>query len=95
MSGKQKINFKNCVTVCLTAESVVNAWSHKKNYYNAKKNNSDLTPRGYDSYNLYKDENTEINHLVKRTFWDKYFYKILVLVFVIGILLKNCEFKNE
>jgi hypothetical protein len=54
-----------------------------------KNNNSDLTPRGYDSYNLYKDEKTELNVLFKKTFLDKHFYKILFIGVLIVLLCKH------
>ena len=53
------------------------------------KNNSDLTPRGFDSYNVYKDEKTEFNLLVKKSFLDKHFYKLLFSGIFILWLFKN------
>jgi hypothetical protein len=54
-----------------------------------KNNNSKLTPRGYDSYEVFNDGETQINILNKKSFFDKYWFVIMLVVMFLIWLPKH------
>lgn len=55
-----------------------------------EKNNSNLTPKGYDSYLVAQDEKHQMNLLVKKTGNWKTFFFYFLLGLLAAYLLSSC-----
>lgn len=47
-----------------------------------------INPKDYDSHNIYKDEDVEINILVKKSFFERHFWKLFIAFNILMILYK-------
>lgn len=61
-------------------------------YYNKKGEEIQVDEKDYEKYYIGRLENTDFHMLVKKkkkSFFDKYFYLILFIVFTIAFFIKN------
>lgn len=49
---------------------------------NMKTNNSKITPKGYNSYEVYSDNGKQVNVLVKKSWIQRNWWKIIVLLII-------------
>jgi hypothetical protein len=60
-----------------------------KKGYNTKGELVEVNEKDYNKFHLHSTNGIEYNILIKKGFLEKHFYKILFLVFIVAILIRN------